>query len=166
VKVVLGLGNPGASYDPTRHNVGWWVVDHLVNSWKAGPFRKEGPSLVAEGAHAGESVIVLKPTTFMNRSGSSLAALPAMRELDPARDLLVVVDDATLDVGRIRYRAKGSAGGHNGLKSVAQVLGSDDYARLRIGVGQCPPGEDLADWVLSPMPPADEEGVIPSFPTW
>lgn len=164
MKVVLGLGNPGASYDATRHNVGWWVVDHLVHAWKIGPFRREGAAFRAEGSWAGQPVLVLKPITYMNRSGAALATLPFRKEMDPPRDLLVVVDDAALDVGRVRYRAKGSAGGHNGLKSIESVLGTDAYPRLRVGVGQRPTGEDLADWVLSPMPKTDEEAVTLLLP--
>jgi PTH1 family peptidyl-tRNA hydrolase len=163
LKVVLGLGNPGPRYDATRHNVGWWVVDRLAHDWRAGPFRKEGAALIADGAFSGESVRLLKPVTYMNRSGAALAA-PELGQLDPTRDLLVVVDDAALDVGRVRFRARGSAGGHNGLKSVAAVLGTDEYARLRVGVGTCPPGEDLSDWVLSPMSDPDEEVVVGLLP--
>jgi PTH1 family peptidyl-tRNA hydrolase len=163
VKVVLGLGNPGPQYDATRHNVGWWVLDRVAHDWSAGPFRKDGPALVAEGSWAGQPVRLVKPLTNVNRSGAALA-VPATRALDPARDLLVVVDDATLDVGRVRIRPSGSAGGHNGLKSIEAVLRTRDYARLRVGVGICPPGEDLADWVLGPMPAADEEAVIGLLP--
>ncbi|MSR35925.1 MAG: aminoacyl-tRNA hydrolase [Gemmatimonadetes bacterium] len=163
MKVVLGLGNPGPRYDDTRHNVGWWVVDRLAHDWRTGPFRKEGAALTAEGSCAGHPVRLLKPLTYMNRSGAALAA-PELRQLDPSRDLLVVVDDATLDVGRVRFRPGGSAGGHNGLKSVEAVLKSNDYARLRVGVGVCPPGADLADWVLSPMPGPDEQIVTDLLP--
>lgn len=164
MKIILGLGNPGAGYDDTRHNVGWWVVDHLVATWGIGPFRKEGAALTARGSFAGHEVRVLKPLTYMNRSGAALAALPEARSIDPTSDLLVVVDDAAMDVGRVRYRAKGSAGGHNGLKSIEAVLGTDGYARLRVGVGRKPPGEDLADWVLGSMPREDEEAVIALLP--
>jgi PTH1 family peptidyl-tRNA hydrolase len=164
MKVVLALGNPGAAYEATRHNVGWWVLDHLAHAWDVGPFRREGIALRAEAVFAGHDVHLVKPLTFMNRSGAALATFPGRADLDPVRDLLVVVDDATLDVGRVRYRARGSAGGHNGLKSVEAVLGTDEYARLRIGVGQCPPGEDLADWVLEPMSTEDEEAVIALLP--
>ena len=163
MKVVLGLGNPGPRYDDTRHNVGWWVVDRLAHDWKTGSFRREGAGLFAEARVGDETVVLVKPVTFMNRSGGALAA-PGLRGIDPAADLLVVVDDATLDVGRVRYRAKGSAGGHNGLKSIQAVLGTQDYPRLRIGVGQCPPGQDLADWVLSPMPSPDEDVVLGLLP--
>jgi PTH1 family peptidyl-tRNA hydrolase len=163
LKVVLGLGNPGPRYDATRHNVGWWVADRLAHDWKIGPFRHAGPTLVADGTVAGEAVRLVKPVTYMNRSGAALATLDRDR-LDPARDLLVVVDDAALEVGRVRFRQRGSAGGHNGLKSIEGVLGSQEYPRLRIGVGTCPPGIDLADWVLSPMPDEDEEVVIGLLP--
>ncbi len=163
MKVVLGLGNPGDRYDATRHNVGWWVVDRLAHDWKTGSFRRDGAALWADAEVAGQPVLLVKPITYMNRSGAALAA-PALRGLDPARDLLVVVDDAAMDVGRVRFRSSGSAGGHNGLKSVEAVLGTPEYARLRVGVGQCPAGADLADWVLSPMPAPDEEAVIGLLP--
>ena len=165
MKVVLGLGNPGPQYDATRHNVGWWVIDRLAHDWSAGPFRKDGPALVAYARHGGHEVRLTKPVTYVNRSGAALA-VPELRGLDAANDLLVVVDDAALDVGRVRFRPGGSAGGHNGLKSIEATLGTRDYARLRIGVGVKPAGEDLADWVLSPLPGADEEvitGLLPDL---
>lgn len=161
----MGLGNPGPKYDATRHNVGWWMLDRLAYDWDLEPFMRSGPSLVTEGRRDGMEVRLVKPTTYMNRSGAAVAAL--LRELedfDPEEDLLVVVDDASLDVGRVRLRPRGSPGGHNGLKSVSGVLGSGDYARLRIGVGRKPEGVDLADWVLSPMPDEDEEVVASLLP--
>jgi PTH1 family peptidyl-tRNA hydrolase len=161
MNVVAGLGNPGPDYDSTRHNVGWWMLDRLAHDWGFGTFRQEGRALVTGGTVGGRRVELVKPTTWMNRSGAGL--LP-YRELDPSTDLLVVVDDAALDVGRVRFRPSGSPGGHNGLKSVSAVLGTDDYARLRIGVGRCPPETDLADWVLSPMPPEDEDAVVELLP--
>src|SRR5690606_1182852 len=136
------------------------MLDRLAYDWDLEPFMRSGPSLVTEGRRDGMEVRLVKPTTYMNRSGAAVAAL--LRELedfDPEEDLLVVVDDASLDVGRVRRRPRGSPGGHNGLKSVSGVLGSGDYARLRIGVGRKPEGVDLADWVLSPMPDEDEEVV-------
>ena len=160
MKIILGLGNPGSRYDSTRHNVGWWMVDRLAYDWDLESFHTEGPALVTEGVRHGHTVRLLKPTTWMNRSGAALARLRDQDDLDITKDLLVVVDDATLDVGRVRFRPGGSAGGHNGLKSVQAVLGTQDYARLRIGVGKKPPSEDLADWVLSPMPGEDEEVVV------
>jgi PTH1 family peptidyl-tRNA hydrolase len=161
MKVIVGLGNPGPEYDATRHNVGWWMLDRLTHDWKLGPFRRVGPSLVAEGRRGEHAVVLVKPLTYMNRSGRALLAFP---ELDVTSDLLVVVDDATRDAGGVRFRPLGSAGGHNGLRSVSQVLGTDEYARLRIGVGRCPEGHDLADWVLSVMSDEDEDAVLALLP--
>lgn len=160
MKVVVGLGNPGPEHDGDRHNVGWWMVDRLAHDWKLGGFRREGPALLAEGAAGGEPVLLMKPLTYMNRSGSALAVAAETGPWDPTRDLLVVVDDASLDVGRVRIRPSGGAGGHNGLRSIEGALGTQDYARLRIGVGRRPEGTDLSDWVLSPMPEEDEDVVV------
>ena len=104
MKVVLGLGNPGARFDATRHNVGWWVLDRLAYDWKIGPFQRDGLALTAGGAVAGQDVHLLKPLTYMNRSGAALATFAGREELEPAQDLLVVVDDAALEVGRVRLR--------------------------------------------------------------
>jgi len=161
---VVGLGNPGAAYDATRHNVGWWVADRLVYDWGLEPFHREGACLVAEGTVGDHEVRVMKPTVYMNRSGAAVAPLRSVPGLDLGRDLLVVVDDATLDVGRVRFRPSGGAGGHNGLKSVEAALGTREYARLRIGVGRAAEDMDLAEWVLSPMPAADEEVVVDLLP--
>jgi PTH1 family peptidyl-tRNA hydrolase len=164
MKVVVGLGNPGSEHDATRHNVGWWVADRLAYDWDFGAFRRDGRALIAEGTVGEHPVRVCKPTTYMNRSGQALRFVHELEGFDVTRDLLVVVDDAALDVGRVRFRPSGSAGGHNGLKSVSGALRSDEYPRLRIGVGRKPEGADLADWVLSPMPTEDEEVVVELLP--
>jgi PTH1 family peptidyl-tRNA hydrolase len=164
MKVVVGLGNPGPEYDATRHNVGWWMADRLAYDWKFGAFRRDGRALISEGVVGEHRVRVCKPTTYMNRSGQALRFVHEMDEFDVSRDLLVLVDDAALDVGRVRFRPSGSPGGHNGLKSISGALRSDEYPRLRVGVGRKPEGVDLADWVLSPMPPADEEVVVGLLP--
>lgn len=164
MKVVVGLGNPGPEYENTRHNVGWWVADRLCRDWGFGPFRREGRSLVAEGTVGDAEVRILKPLTYMNRSGLALAGLRSQPDFDVSRDLLVVVDDAALEVGRLRFRARGSAGGHRGLESVERALGTREYARLRIGVGLKPPGLDLADWVLSPMSSEEATTVVSLLP--
>jgi peptidyl-tRNA hydrolase, PTH1 family len=164
MKVVLGLGNPGPDYDATRHNVGWWLVDRLAYDWDFGPFRREGQAFVSEGMVGETDVRLMKPTTFMNRSGLVLRSLQALEGFDASADLLVVVDDAALDVGRVRFRPEGGAGGHNGLRSIAGALQSNEYARLRIGVGRKPDDEDLSDWVLSTMPQEDEEAVVALLP--
>jgi len=160
----MGLGNPGPEYDGTRHNVGWWVADRLAYDWDFPTFRRDGRSLVSEGSVGSERVLLMKPTTYMNRSGLAMRPLATFEGFEPAEDLLVVVDDAALDVGRVRFRPDGSPGGHNGLRSVSGALQSNAYARLRIGVGKKPEGADLADWVLSPMPEADEEAVVALLP--
>lgn len=160
----MGLGNPGPEYDATRHNVGWWVLDRLAYDWDFDSFRRDGRALVTEGSVAGARVRLVKPTTYMNRSGLALRSSVDSRGFDPSADLLVVVDDAALDVGRVRFRPDGSPGGHNGLKSISGALQSNAYARLRVGVGKKPQGADLADWVLSPMPEDDEDVVIGLLP--
>jgi peptidyl-tRNA hydrolase, PTH1 family len=160
MKVIVGLGNPGAEYDDTRHNVGWWLLDRLAYDWGLDTFEKKRRALVTDGIVGETQVRLIKPTTFMNRSGAALIALHTIDDFDFQEDLLLVVDDATLEVGRVRFRRAGGSGGHNGLKSVSGALGTDGYARLRIGVGVCPPGMDLADWVLAPMEPEEEDVVI------
>ena len=164
MKVICGLGNPGPEYDATRHNVGWWLVDRLSSEWGLGPFRRRGPALVAGGDVGGRDVVLIKPMTFMNRSGAPLAPLRNDPDLDISKDLLVVVDDVALDVGRVRLRPSGSTGGHNGLRSVEAALGTRDYPRLRIGVGAPPEGGDMAAWVLSAFEPEDEEAVLDLMP--
>jgi peptidyl-tRNA hydrolase, PTH1 family len=150
LKAVVGLGNPGAQYAATRHNVGWWLLDALLESWQLGRFKREGTAAVAAGKVGEHSVRLIKPQTYMNRSGAALGPLLRLNAFQPSRDLLVVVDDVALEPGRIRFRPSGSAGGHNGLRSIENTLGSQEYPRLRIGVGGAPAGADLAAWVLSP----------------
>lgn len=164
VKVVACLGNPGAEYTSTRHNVGWWLADRLAESWDLGRFKRNGPVAVAEGRIDGVRTRVLKPLSYMNRSGSALVAHLRVLELDVRQDLLVVVDDVALDPGRARVRASGSPGGHNGLKSVEASLRTRDYPRLRIGVGAKPPGADLADWVLAPPSREDRQAILAILP--
>jgi len=164
MKVVVGLGNPGPEYDATRHNVGWWLLDRLAYEWDFPLFQREGRAMVTEGSRDDEVIRLMKPTTFMNRSGQALNALASLPEFLPEKDMLVVVDDAALEVGRVRFRSLGSPGGHNGLRSVSQALGSDEYPRLRIGVGLPPDNVDLSEWVLSPMGPEDEDVILGLFP--
>lgn len=160
----MGLGNPGPEYDATRHNVGWWVADRLAYDWGFPTFRRDGRALVSGGVVGEGRVLLMKPTTYMNRSGLAARPLASLQGFEPSRDLLVVVDDAALDVGRVRFRPEGGAGGHNGLKSLSGALRSNAYARLRIGVGRKPDGVDLSDWVLSPMPEEDEDVVVALLP--
>jgi PTH1 family peptidyl-tRNA hydrolase len=146
--------------------VAWWLLERAREQWRFPPFRRDGAARVSSGLLEGEQVLLLKPWTYVNRSGRALLALLKNEDWDPARDLLVAVDDVALDVGRVRLRASGSSGGHNGLKSVEAVLRSQAYARLRIGVGGPGPGIDMADWVLSPMPEEDRtviDGLMPEL---
>jgi PTH1 family peptidyl-tRNA hydrolase len=164
LKVIVGLGNPGPEYAGTRHNAGWWFLDHLAVAWKFGAFRGTKGAAEATGRVEGMRVRLIKPLTYMNRSGAAVAPLRRLNGFEPARDLLVVVDDVALEPGRTRLRASGSAGGHNGLKSIESVLGGRDYARLRLGVGSKPQGADLADYVLARPSRADREAILESFP--
>ena len=164
MKVILGLGNPGREYAATRHNVGWWLIDHLADVWHFDGWKKAGDSHVANGAVGGVKVRLIKPQTYMNLSGQALKNYVRRPFWSAAKDLLVVLDEVQLPVGRYRIRARGSPGGHNGLKSVEQALGSRDYARLRIGVG---PSEErkgiyknLADFVLSPFARDERDDVL------
>lgn len=153
----MGLGNPGPEYEDTRHNAGFLLVDHAARRWGFS-FRRGERARVASGEWQGASVRLLKPQTYMNRSGAAVAPL-LVTGFDPAQHLMVVVDEVALPVGRYRLRGAGSAGGHNGLKSVEGVLQRQDYARLRIGVGPKPEGQDLADYVLEPFPRDDRDAV-------
>jgi PTH1 family peptidyl-tRNA hydrolase len=135
-------------------------VDHLAARWRLGPFRRGERARVATGTVHGRDVRLIKPQTYMNRSGAALAPLLATDGFDPATDLLVLVDDVATDLGRFRLRGAGSSGGHNGLKSIEGTLRRQDYSRLRIGIGPVPPGlNDLADFVLGAFT-REERGVI------
>ena len=168
MKVILGLGNPGKEYEHTRHNVGWWVVDHLVERWGFDGWKKDGQSKVAQGHLTGvrETVRLVKPQTYMNLSGGVLVQYARRPFWSAANDLLVLVDDAAIPAGTWRLRAEGGAGGHNGLKSVQQSLGTQQYARLRIGVGDPdrPPGGPLTDFVLGALGKRDTAAVRDLFP--
>jgi PTH1 family peptidyl-tRNA hydrolase len=159
MKLVVGLGNSGRKYEHTRHNVGFDVVDEVARRVGA-VFRRSWrfPADLAEATVAGERVLLVKPRTFMNRSGEAVGPLARKKGVTPA-DVLVVVDDVELDCGRLRLRRGGSAGGHNGLKSVIEIMGSDVFPRVRVGVGRTPEGGDMVQHVLGRFSPADREAV-------
>lgn len=164
MRVILALGNPGEEYRDARHNIGWWLADRLARAWKCPAFRPDGMTAWT-GAGSRPGVELHKPLTYMNRSGDAVRALVDSRAFDPDTEMLVLVDEVALPPGRLRIRARGSAGGHNGLASIAAALGSDAFARLRIGVGRPPDDRiDLADWVLAGMGRADEEAALAVFP--
>jgi PTH1 family peptidyl-tRNA hydrolase len=156
----VGLGNPGPEYDGTRHNAGFALADHLAARWGMLPFKRGEAARETRGRVGPEAVRLLKPDTYMNRSGAALAPLRALSEFDAARDLLILVDDVAIPVGTFRLRGAGSPGGHNGLKSIEGVLRQQDYARLRIGVGPFPPEwDDLADFVLGRFTREEQERI-------
>jgi peptidyl-tRNA hydrolase, PTH1 family len=168
MKVIVGLGNPGKEYDHTRHNVGWWLVDHLAERWGFDGWKKDGQARVAQGHLDGvrETVRLVKPQTFMNLSGGALVQYARRPFWAAANDLLVLTDDVAIPVGTWRLRAEGGAGGHNGLKSIQQALGTQQYPRLRIGVGDPdrPPGGPLSEYVLGAVGKRDGEMVRALFP--
>lgn len=164
MKTLLALGNPGPRYLDTRHNVGWWLADRLRSEWSFPAFRRAEAAARSEGRRAGRRVRLLKPLTYVNRSGEAVEPLLGEPGFRVEEDLLVLVDDVSLDPGTIRVRARGSSGGHNGLASVEAAVGTREYARLRIGVGR-PTDEriDLADWVLAPPSGPEEEEILAAF---
>lgn len=163
----MGLGNPGREYELTRHNVGWWVVDHLADVWRFDGFRRDGEALVAQGMLGTTKVRLVKPQTYMNLSGAALAPYLRRPFWSAKQDLLVVVDEVALPVGRYRLRPTGSAGGHNGLKSIERTLGTQEYGRLRVGIAPTDDDRrigDLADFVLSPFDSHEREEILSLLP--
>jgi PTH1 family peptidyl-tRNA hydrolase len=154
VKIVVGLGNPGKQYEGTRHNVGWMVLDRLAErAGMSGRVKARDAAAVMRGRHGDQELLLVKPTTYMNLSGLAVRKVLA-RERAPLEDLLVVVDDFALPLGRLRLREEGSAGGHNGLRSIIGEMGTQRFARLRVGIGD--PGRSAVDHVLSRFAPAEE----------
>ena len=155
--IVVGLGNPGIRYQWTRHNAGFLAMDAITAKYGGNPERAKFNALVGETTIAGKRVLLMKPQTFMNASGDAVEAAMSFYKLTPAQ-LLVISDDISLDVGKLRVRKSGSAGGQKGLNSIIESLGTQEFARIRIGVGQKPsPDYDLADWVLSVFSPEQRE---------
>ena len=166
MKVIVGLGNPGREYEATRHNAGWWFIDHLARTWHFDGWKRDGEALTVNGLIGTQRVKLVKPQTYMNLSGSVLRAYPRREGFDVAQDLLVIVDEVAIPCGEFRFRPFGSAGGHNGLKSVEAHLKTQKYPRLRIGVRSIDErrlGGDLADYVLNVMPRDERELVDAIF---
>jgi PTH1 family peptidyl-tRNA hydrolase len=159
VKLIVGLGNPGREYRETRHNIGFMVADALADRWRADDqWRERFDALQIKQGTGEESIILAKPLTFMNLSGQAVAATAGFYKIEPA-DVPVIVDEAALPLGRLRARREGSAGGHNGLKSVIQHLGTPAFARLRVGIGRGTDGRELSDYVLGRFEPAERDTV-------
>lgn len=146
--IIAGLGNPGREYAHTRHNVGFDVVDKLAEQENIDVSEKKHRALIGRGVVSGRKCVLAKPQTFMNLSGESVRALLDYYKADERTELIVISDDISLDVGQIRVRKKGSAGGHNGLKNIIASLGHDSFIRVKMGVGEKPKGWDLVDYVL------------------
>ena len=159
MKLIVGLGNPGAEYRDTRHNVGFKVADALAERWRvAGEWREKFDALQVKTAVGSEHVILAKPLTFMNLSGHAVAALAGFYKIEPA-GIFIVTDDVALPMGRLRARREGGAGGHNGLKSLIQSLATQAFPRMRVGVGRGDLRRDLADHVLGRFE-ADERETV------
>jgi PTH1 family peptidyl-tRNA hydrolase len=159
VKLVVGLGNPGRKYERTRHNVGFDVVDELAR--RAGSKFRRGwltASSLTRVEIEGCTLLLAKPQTFMNRSGNAVTQLLRKKGLEPF-DVIVVFDDVELDLGLLRLRKKGGAGGHNGLRSVLEQLGTEDFPRVRVGIGPRPDGAELVQYVLSPFSSSQREAM-------
>ena len=157
--LIVGLGNPGEKYENTRHNVGFQVIDELAERQGKPVQRLKFKALTGLLTIGGEKALVMKPVTYMNLSGEAVRPAADFYKLPPER-ILVISDDVALAAGRLRIRAKGSAGGHNGLKSIIQHLGTDQFPRIRVGVGEKPhPDYDLADWVLGRPQGEDKKAI-------
>ncbi|MBA3944021.1 MAG: aminoacyl-tRNA hydrolase [Herpetosiphonaceae bacterium] len=154
---IVGLGNPGEQYARNRHNVGFQSVKFLAERHRLSFDEKKHHARLAQGMIAGQRVVLAKPFTFMNLSGQSVAALVHWHKLDPSRQLLVIYDDMDLPFGTLRLRANGSAGGQNGMKSIIQQLGTQEFPRLRVGIGRPQPGRDPKNYVLENWSPTQVE---------
>lgn len=146
--IIAGLGNPTREYEGTRHNVGFDVIDRLAARYNIDVDVKKHRALIGKGMIAGQKVILAKPQTYMNLSGESIRSILDYYKVDPETELIVIYDDISLEPGKIRIRKKGSAGGHNGIKNIIAQLGTQNFQRIKVGVGEKPKGWDLADYVL------------------
>jgi len=155
--LIVGLGNPGREYVNTRHNIGFDVAGVLAEQEKIPVLEKQHKAIIGKGMIEGQKCIIARPQTFMNLSGESVRELVEYYKLDETAELIVISDDISLDVGKIRIRKKGSAGGHNGLKNIIANLGHDTFIRIKMGVGEKPEGWDLADYVLGRFSPKERE---------
>lgn len=162
--LIVGLGNPGRQYEHTRHNAGFDVMDALADKYNISITEKKHKALYGKGVIDGQKVVLAKPQTFMNLSGESVAELLNYYKMDPETEMIVVFDDISLPPGNIRIREKGSAGGHNGIKNIIAMTGTQNFMRVKVGVGEKPKGWDLADHVLGHFEKEDRgrfESAIP-----
>ncbi len=157
--IIAGLGNPGLTYENTRHNAGFMAIDKLLENASNSGFKMKFKSKCTTAVISGKSCLILKPETFMNNSGEAIEAAMNFYKI-PIEKVIVAFDDISLDVGKIRIRRKGSHGGHNGIKSIVALTGSEDFPRVKVGVGKKPrPDYDLAKWVLSKFSKSEQENL-------
>lgn len=161
--IIAGLGNPGSKYAHTRHNAGFEAIDRLADRYRIDISTKKFQALCGSGVIEGQKVLLLKPQTYMNLSGESLRAACDFYKIDPEEELIVLYDDISLAPGQLRIRAKGSAGGHNGIKSIISHLGTQVFKRVKIGVGEKPQGYDLADYVLGHFSKEEQAELTEAF---
>lgn len=161
--LIAGLGNPGREYENTRHNAGFASIDRLAEKNHISIDMKKFQALCGTGYIGGQKVLLLKPQTYMNLSGESLRAACDFFKIDPEQELIVIYDDISLAPGQLRIRAKGSAGGHNGIKSIISHLGTQVFLRVKVGVGEKPQGWDLADYVLGHFSKEEQQVMQESF---
>ena len=161
--IIAGLGNPGRKYEKTRHNCGFEALDILAERYRIDVSQLKFKARIGTGVIEGQKVLLMKPQTYMNLSGEAVQAACAWYKADPETDLIVMYDDISLDPGQIRVRAKGSAGGHNGMKSIIQMLGTDRFLRIRIGTGHQPSDYAQVDWVLGHFPPDQTSKMADAF---
>lgn len=157
--LITGLGNPGKQYERTRHNMGFDTIDELVDRHRIPGSGMQHKAMYGKGMIAGEKVILAKPLTYMNLSGDSVREFINYYKMDPETELIVIYDDIDLEPGQIRIRKKGSAGGHNGMKSIISQIGTQNFYRVKVGVGAKPAGWDLADYVLGRFSTKEREEV-------
>lgn len=157
--VIVGLGNPDKRYEKTRHNIGFDVIDALADQYNIVIKEKKHKALCGTGAIEGRKVLLVKPQTYMNLSGESVAEVMQFYKIDPESEMLIIFDDISLAPGNIRVRKKGSAGGHNGIKSIIAHTGTQNFMRIKVGVGEKPQGWDLADHVLGRFSSEDRKKV-------
>lgn len=155
--IIVGLGNPTAEYVGTRHNVGFDVIDQIADKYNISVTERKHRAFCGKGIIGGQKVILVKPQTYMNLSGESVRSVLDFYKVDVETELLVIFDDISLDVGQLRIRKKGSAGGHNGIKNIIQHLGTNVFHRIKVGVGEKPKDYDLADYVLGHFSKGEKE---------
>lgn len=155
--IIVGLGNPSKEYEGTRHNVGFDVIDAIADKYNISVTDRKNRAFCGKGIIAGQKVLLAKPQTYMNLSGESVRGLVDYYKIDEETELLVIFDDISLDVGQLRIRKKGSAGGHNGIKNIIANLGTNGFQRIKVGVGEKPKEYDLADYVLGHFSKAEKE---------